>query len=196
MFDDLQDIIFEGENILWQGKPDKFCFLWRTLVKMVPVAIIWLLFDGFFIFTIISSGAAKEMLWFMIIFFAIHLLPVWKVIGAFIKGQLEHKNVLYAITDKRIIVRNGVIGLDFESINYADISNVRVDVSVIERIKQVGTVFITTASGKSICLLSIPEPYNIYKKINKVFMDVKTDIHYPNALRPDVNPGYKTTYKA
>lgn len=196
MFDDLQDIIFEGENMLWQGKPDKFCFLWRTLGKMVPVAIIWLLFDGFFIFTIISSGAAKEMLWFMIIFFAIHLLPVWKVIGAFIKGQLEHKNVLYAITDKRIIVRNGVIGLDFESINYADISNVRVDVSVIERIKQVGTVFITTASGKSICLLSIPEPYNIYKKINKVFMDVKTDIHYPNALRPDVNPGYKTTYKA
>lgn len=194
MFDSLQDVLFEGENVLWQGKPDKVCYFWRSFGKLLPGALIWLLFDGFFIGTMISSGAAKDMWWFMIIFFGIHLLPVWKLIGSFVKAQLEYKNVIYAVTDKRVIVRNGVVGLDFENVNYTDISNVRADVTILEKIRKVGSVFITTSSGMSVCLLAVPEPYGVYKKINKVFMDMKSDIHYPNALRPDVNPGYGTKY--
>ncbi len=194
MHDDLQDVLFESENVLWQGKPDKFCYLWRSFGKMLPAAIIWLLFDGFFIGTMISSGAAKDMWWFMIIFFGIHLLPVWKVIGSIIKARLEYKNVIYAVTDRRVIARNGVIGLDFENINYTDISNIRVDVTIFEKIRNVGSVFISTSSGNSVCFYSIEEPYVVYRKINKVFMDVTSDIHFPNAFRPSENPGYNTKY--
>ena len=86
------------------------------------------------------------------------------------------------------------MGLDYESVNYTDISNVRVDVSVLEKLRKVGSVFVSASSGVSICLLAVPEPYAVYKKINKVFMDMKSDIHYPNALRPQVNPGYNTKY--
>ena len=195
MLDELKDVLFERETVLWQGTPDKFCYIWRKVGKLLPIAIIWLLFDGFFIGTTISTGAAKEMLWFLIVFFGLHLLPVWKVIGSIITSQLEYKNIVYAITDKRVIVRNGLVGLDFENINYTDISNVRADVSVIEKIRNVGSVFITTSSGNIVCLAAIQEPYQVYKKVNKVFMDMKSDIHYPNALRPESNPGYKTEYK-
>lgn len=107
---------------------------------------------------------------------------------------MEHKNVIYAVTDKRIIVRTGVVGLDFENINYTDISNIRTDVSVLERLCNVGSVYITTASGTTTCLMAIPEPYEVSKKVNKVFLDVKSDIQYPNALRPEENPGYRTKY--
>lgn len=194
MNDNLQDVLFENETVLWQGKPDKFCFLWRPLGKQLPIAIIWLLFDIFFIGTMISSGAAKDMWLFLVVFFGLHLLPVWKVIGSVIKSRLEHKNVIYAVTDKRVIIRNGVIGLDFDSVSYTDISNVRVDVSVLEKIRNVGSVFISTSSGTSTCLCSIEEPYVVYKKLNKVFMDVNSDIQFPNAYRPTENPGYNTKY--
>lgn len=195
MNDTLQDILFDDENVLWQGVPDKFCYIWRRIGKLLPVAIVWLLFDGFFISTILSGGATKEMLLFLIFFFGFHLFPVWKVIGSIIKTRLEYKNIIYAVTDKRVIVRTGLVGLDFENINYTDISNVRADVSVIEKLRNVGSVFITTASGNTICLAAVQEPYQVYKKVNKVFMDMKSDIHYPNALRPEVNPGYNTKYK-
>lgn len=195
MHDSLNDIIFEGENILWSDKPDKLCFVWRRVGKLLPAAIIWLLFDGFFIGTIVSSGAWKEMGWFLFIFFALHLIPVWLCIGQFVKCNFEYKNVVYAVTDKRIITRNGIVGLDFENLNYTDISNIRVDVSVLEKMRHVGSVFIMTSSGSSICLAAIPEPYQVYKKVNKIFMDMKSDIEYPNALRPEVNPGYRPEYK-
>ena len=94
MFDSLKDVLFDGENVLWQGKPDKFCFIWRSFGKLLPVAVIWILFDGFFIGTMVSTGAAKDMWPFMIIFFGIHLLPVWKLIGSFVKACVEYKNVV------------------------------------------------------------------------------------------------------
>lgn len=194
MNDNLQDILFDGEQVIWQGKADKFCFVWRRCGKLLPFALIWLLFDGFFIGSFLSAGETGGFMWFLVLFFALHLMPVWACIGQLVKANLEHKNIQYAITDKRVVVRNGVVGLDFENINYTDISNVQVNVSVIEKLRNVGSVFITTSSGNTICLAAIAQPYQVYKELNKVFLDVKTDIEYPNALRPDSNPGYGTKY--
>ena len=194
MKDSLKDVLFEGENVIWQGKPHKFCFIWKNAGKLLPIALIWLLFDGMFIGITVATGMAKEMWLILLIFFAFHLMPVWNCAGKFIKGGMEYQNVVYAVTDKRIIVRTGVIGIDFQNINYTDISNIKTDVSVLERICGVGSVYITTSSGQGASLLSIRDPYEISKKINKVFLDVKSDIHYPNAFRPEENPGYRTKY--
>lgn len=194
MNDKLQDVLFDGEEILWEGKPQKSCYILKNFGKLLPIALIWLAFDGFFIGATISTGAFKEMWPVLVIFFGIHLFPVWSCIGKLITCNLEHKNIVYAITNRRIIVRTGIVGLDFEAIDYADISKVNVNVSVIERMFKVGTLIISTTSKKSLRLFSIDDPYSLYKKVNKVFVDMKADVHYPNALRPDVNPGYNTKY--
>ena len=194
MNDELVDVLFDGENVLWQGAPRKFCYVFKKFSKFLPGAILFLLFDGFFIGTVIVSKSFGDTWPFLLFFFALHLFPVWLCIGKFISGFLEHKNIVYAVTSRRIIGRAGIIGLDFDSIDYTDISNIRVDVSLIERIFKVGTVVISTSSGKSLCLYAVDEPYLLYKKINKVFVDMKADVHYPNAYRPDNNPGYNTRY--
>lgn len=194
MNNELKDVLFEGENVLWQGAPHKFCFMWRAAGKLLPIAILWLLFDGTFISIMVATGLGKDMWLFLVIFFALHLMPVWSFLGKFIKSKLEHKNVIYAVTDRRVVVRTGVIGLDFENINYTDISNIRTDVSILERLCNVGSVYITTSSGASTCLMAVKDPYAVSKMINKIFLDVKADIHYPNALRPEENPGYNTKY--
>lgn len=195
MNNQLDDILFNGEKALWRGKPHKLCYILKGFGRLLPAALIFLLFDTFFIVTIISTGAFLESWPFLVFFFALHLLPVWKCIGKLFSSSLEHKNVEYAITNRRVIARTGIIGLDFESMDYSDISNVRVDVSVLERIFGTGTVVISSASGNTSYFTSIQHPYEIYKKLNKVLIDIKADVYYPNALRPEDNPGYSTQYK-
>ena len=46
----------------------------------------------------------------------------------------------------------------------------------------------------SSAFLDVENAYDIYSKIQKIVLDIQTDIEYPNALRPDENPGYNTKY--
>lgn len=198
MNDNLTDVLFDGETVLWQGKPKKLCYVLRSFGKLLPGALVFLLFDGFFIGTMISTGAVAEIglpgILFLVFFFGFHLFPVWLCVGKIIAGNLEHKNIDYAVTSRRIIARSGIIGLDFQSMDYADISNVRVDVSILERLFNVGTVMISTSSGQSLSLFAVEDPYALYTKLNKILIDMKADVHYPNAFRPDNNLGYNTRY--
>ena len=43
-------------------------------------------------------------------------------------------------------------------------------------------------------LLHLPHPYDVLRFFHRAEFDVKTDIQYPNQLRPNVNPGYSTSY--
>jgi bisphosphoglycerate-dependent phosphoglycerate mutase len=49
------------------------------------------------------------------------------------------------------------------------------------------------ASAAKIC--NISEYLEVYNLVKKLQTDIYTDVMYPNALRPDENPGYKTKYK-
>ena len=53
------------------------------------------------------------------------------------------------------------------------------------------------SSGKVInqAFLDIENPQEIYSRLQKIVLDIQTDIEFPNALRPDENPGYNTKYK-
>ena len=59
---------------------------------------------------------------------------------------------------------------------------------------KVGDVYIKAVDSASV-LYDIKNPYQITAKLQKITMDIKTDVYYPNALRPDENPGYNTKYK-
>ena len=41
---------------------------------------------------------------------------------------------------------------------------------------------------------AITDPYEVFKHVKKTSVDIKTDFNYPNALRPEINPGYNTKY--
>jgi D-3-phosphoglycerate dehydrogenase len=42
--------------------------------------------------------------------------------------------------------------------------------------------------------LDVDKPHETYTMIQKIVMDIQSDIHYPNAYRPEENPGYQTKY--
>lgn len=117
------------------------------------------------------------------------------VIGSYIKNKLEYKNVVYAITDKRIIIRDGLIGIDFKSLDYSEVDNVNVYVDLLEKIRNVGTI-ICQVQNMNYRFMAVQNPYDVFKMLQKISFDVKTDIDYPNAKRPENNPGYNSEYSS
>ena len=102
------------------------------------------------------------------------------------------------ITDKRIIIQNGFIAENYQTIYYKDIKNVRLHVGIIDKLLGVGDVYLDMGhygEGVSMTGFIDIESYNeVYQMAQKVVLDIQTDIEYPNALRPESNPGYNTEY--
>ena len=120
-------------------------------------------------------------------------MPVWMWIFNTVKAFKEVKNLEYAITDRRVIIRSGVIGIDFKFVNYTEIDSVNIKVGFIDKIFKVGDIYINSSVNSAV-LWDVSNPYKIGRALQKVTTDIKSDIHYPNALRPEENPGYKTRY--
>lgn len=195
MNDELRDMLTDGEEPLWEGKPKKLCFVLRNFGRHLPAAIIFGVFDALSISIVVKNGAFSRMWPVLVVFFALHLLPVWKCIGKLISSNLEYKNVIYVMTNRRIILRSGIVGLDFDGVDYSDISNIWVDVSPMGKMLGVGTLVIATTSGRLSRFYAISEPYDAYRKVNKLLIDMRADIHFPNAYRPENSPRYHAKYE-
>ncbi len=194
----IDDLIDKGEEIIWRGKPKKSAFIWSKILTMLPVALIWGLVDGIFIYFLttnsVFSSAPIWLVIFLIVFFLIHLMPVWIWLSNVISASAQHKNIEYAFTNKRIIIRSGLI-IDIKNIYYIDIQSVNLRVGLIDRMLKVGDIYIKSKLETAV-LWDIPNPYIITNKLQKVVNDIKTDMNYPNALRPAENTGFNTIYNA
>lgn len=194
---EIKDVIEDDEQLLWQGKPKKRAFIYSAIFSMFPFALIWLLFDGGFIAAMFigGEGIPSDMIVFLIIFFAFHLLPVWIWLSNIFTAGKKHKNLEYAFTNKRIIIKSGIIGIDFQSVYYSDISSVNLKVGLTDKMFKVGDIYISSLGGSKV-LFDIEDPYFISQKLQKIVMDIKADIEFPNDFRPEENHGYNTKYKS
>ncbi len=192
----IEDILDVDESVLLRLKPKKSAYIFNSTLRMLPIAIIWLLFDGFFIGAMLFNASSMPgYIWFIIVpFFAVHLFPVWMWIGGIVRAVAGWKNIEYVFTEKRIILRSGVVGIDFVNIYYSDIKGVNLRVGIIDRMFKVGDIYIS-AERQSEVLWDIPNPYFILQKLQKIVHDIKTDIIFPNDLRPKENHGFRTKYR-
>ena len=193
----VKNILQEGEEILWQGTPYKKAFVLEPFLRFMPIALFWLAIDVVMIVVmfkfVFAQNFENPMKYIMIPFFILHLMPVWIWVGSLIKKSLEHKNVEYVVTNRRIVIRRGIIGIDFLSLFYSDVEGVTVRVSFLDRLFKVGDLYIVAKQTKAM-ISDIKDPYSVYQLIQKVSLDMRTDISYPNAFRPEANPGYTTSY--
>ena len=58
----------------------------------------------------------------------------------------------------------------------------------------VGDIYINSHAGADV-LFDIENPYFISEKLQKIVLDIKADISFPNNLRPENNDGYNTKYR-
>lgn len=196
----IEDILESSEKILWRSKPNKKSYILSKVFQGIFFVLIWLAFDVTFITLMVThmgeeSGMPYAMLAFIIPFFLIHLMPVWIWIVGIIKGALELKNIEYAFTDKRIIIRSGLVGIDFKFLYYSEIESVNVRVGLIDKIFRVGDIYINAVASSAV-LFDLKSPYSLGSKLQKIVQDIKADINYPNSKREEINPGYNTKYTA
>jgi hypothetical protein len=199
LFSRFEPIRDGDEQIYWVGKPAFVPFI-VTGIPFLIFGFLWGAFD-YFGFIRNMNKMPNGFLGFAIPFFAIHLAPFWLSILNMVRLFLVHGNTFYAFSNKRLLARSGFWGTDFKTVDYDKISDLEVNVNPIENIFQVGTIRAfsgrTTSKGAKIYdrFMAVVSPYEVFKRIKEVSVDIKTDWNYPNALRPDENPGYRTNYE-
>lgn len=170
------ELLDEEERILWQGKPKKSAFILNQSIKLFPIAMVWLAFDGFFLVNLFVSGAFFEMIWFIIPFFALHLLPVWLWLKSVMTSGRLWNNTLYQITNQRLVIYSGNFGKSIQSISYSSIKNIELRTGFIDQILHVGDLYFDVTGKKPLALLDLEGAERLYPLLLKIVRNVKKDV--------------------
>ncbi len=208
---EIDRILDPNEQVLWEGKPALWPYVLTGSLPSFLFGIVWFLFLSPFLSAGLFLNVAGEgmvtasvnlfLLPFVLIgLFLLFGIPLLKILG--------YKNLYYAITGKRIIIQSGIIGRDFSYVDFDQIASTEVQVGFWDKTIGGGSgsiAFFAQGVGEHDrrgnftatphTLANIANPYDVFKFFKKLSHDVKTDIEYPNKLRPSENPGYTTEWK-
>lgn len=177
----IEQSLMPGETIVWQGKPQKKAFVLNNVFKMLPIALVWLAFDAFFIAMIATNfeELPTAIIPMLCVFFIIHLAPVWIWVYRCVTAGKRHRNTEYAFTDKRIIIRKGAVAVDFKSIDYKDVANVNLRYGLIDKLAKVGDIYIT-ATGKASVLEDLENPSQVAEILQSTVSAKKSNVSFTN----------------
>ena len=212
---ELELMVGKDEKILWQGKPNKRCFILEGIFNpMLPFALVWFLFDSLFIAAFIggaaTSGAPAVFSIFPLIFFLFHLMPVWIYLGGVIFVFRRYQHTEYIVTDKGVYISGGLFSYTCNMKPFTELARVNIHRGIIDQIIGVGDVVLTSnnvadlyssnirVNGRPLdvgtTIADIKDYRKVFELIKKLQEDIYTDTMYPNALRPEENQGYRTKY--
>ena len=212
---ELELMVGSDEKILWKGKPNKRCFILEGIFNpMLPFALVWLLIDSVFITAFVGATWTSQVPTIVVvlptIFFLLHLMPVWIYLGGALFVFRKYKHTEYIITDKGVYTSGGLFSYTCNMKPFTELARVNIHRGIIDQIIGVGDVVLTSnnladlysssirSSRRSLNVGTIIEDIKEYREvfeiIKKLQEDIYTDTMYPNALRPEENPGYRTKY--
>ena len=190
-------MVGSNETILYEGKPDKKCFIFESIFNpLLPVAIIWAIFDTGFLGIAIGS-----MNFVMIPFMLFHLMPVWIYLAGVLFSLRRYKNTCYIVTDHAVYIPSGVFTMNLETKTFAELSRVNLHRGIFDQMFHVGDVQLTTnqftrkGMPAIMGINSIADYTEVFQLVKKLQRDIYADTMYPNDLRPEENHGYRTKYR-
>lgn len=194
-FDSIKD---NDEEIYWIGRPKFIPYLFSNL----GLGLALLLFIIICI-TTLSNIEENAILPLDPVFYFGCYLPIMFIFFILLIRILAFSNVSYCFSNKRVMIRAGLVGTNFKAIDYDKISEIEVRINFIESLFHVGSIRFfsgqtNTINGNTTNLydtwIAVDNPYEVFKLVKQISNDVKTDINYPNVLRPKQNLGYNTKY--
>lgn len=197
MVEELKNMVGSDETVLYEGKPDKRCFIFESIFNpLLPIAIIWAVFDIGFLG--LGAGEFQPILTPFMLF---HMMPVWIYLFGVIFAFRKYKNTYYIVTDHAVYISSGIFTMNLEAKTFAELSRVNLHRGVFDQMFHVGDIQITTnqITKKNmpaiLCISSISDYTEVYQLVKKLQKDIYSDVMYPNDLRPPENHGYKTKYR-
>ena len=202
MIEELKTIVGSNEKILYEGKPNKKCYIFESIFNpLLPFALLWAIIDFSVLGGALFTDDSGNSLFFIIPFMLLHMMPVWIYLGGILFTTRRYKNTAYIVTDRAIYVSGGVFTRNISAKPFAELSHINLHRGIFDQMFNVGDIIATTnqlnQNGKSvtISIASISNYIDVYNMVNKLQTDIYTDVMYPNAKRPSENPGYNTEYK-
>ena len=207
MENELKNLISSNETILYEGKPNKSCFIFESIFNpLLPFAIIWAVIDLGFMSQAFFFGNA-----IMLPFMIFHMMPVWIYLAGVIFSIRRYHNTYYIITDHAVYISNGTFTKNIHCKPFTELSHVNLHRGIFDQMFHVGDVQLTTnqitttriarnnraqmAQADIIGINDISDYTEVYKLVKKLQKDIYSDTMFPNDLRPEENHGYRTKYR-
>lgn len=202
MENDLKQMIDGSEKILYEGRPDRKCFILESIFNpLMPFSLVWALFDLAILGGALVTTEGRNLLFFIVPFLLIHMMPVWIYLSGLIFTVRKHKNTYYIVTDRAVYVSGGIFSKTYNQKPFAELSHVNLHRGIFDQKFGVGDIIMTSSQlgstnvSASITIASISNYMEVYNLVKKLQQDIYTDVMYPNDKRPSENHGYKTEYK-
>lgn len=126
MENELKKRISPTEKILWEGKPNKKCFIRKKMVNDILIgAIICAVVVGFMIYGLIKGGYNLGGVITTLAFSTF----IWIYFGRIISAIMRLKRIYYIITDKGIYSSDGALFEKFNFISFYEITDLRINLN-------------------------------------------------------------------
>lgn len=135
----------QGERIIWEGKPDKKCFILECIFN--PLLLLALVWGGIDLTIVVPTlgitkltGSALVSMFPILLFLVFHMMPVWIYLGGVIFSFKRYKNTNYLVTDRRVYISSGIFSSKIVIKQYSDIAHITINQGMIDRKLNVGDV--------------------------------------------------------
>jgi fumarate reductase subunit D len=185
MKEKFSDIIEKGEEIIKVYKPNKKKFTWVVILSCLGMMILPVVFIILcFVLPADEVAAdAEENVAKLVFFIASCAVGLIVLIGILL-CVLYYKNKYYAYTTKRVIVRSGIFGIDYASLEFKSLTATVVSVSLLDKIlgNKTGSIKFGSASSQisgGVYQASMMNPY-IFRHIEKPYEVMREIKEYIN----------------
>ena len=145
-------ILDSDETIIYSYKPNKTRFVWLNLLYSFLVSLIFGgLFIGFGLITKFVNSDFEDVV-FNIVFVILLVIGIVAIvlgsIGALILQLVKYNKTCYVVTNKRLVIKTGVIGTDFKTLELKMVQLVDVRVQLLDKLikPNTGTIIFGSAS--------------------------------------------------
>jgi len=202
---EIKKILHDGEAIKWQGVVNRKVLTTLLVVGLVITFAISTALYTQETLTFTNDGVEKEFSGSLAAMIVLAIGSIGSLLSYFYDKVKE-----FAITEKKVIIKSGIIGTDFKSINFDEIKEAVVDVGLIGKIFNVGSIKIDTGKtntyssggGKNrrgsiktktmySVLKHIEKPYETYKLIQGHLQERKESLYSGRADRESNPNAYK-----
>jgi uncharacterized membrane protein YdbT with pleckstrin-like domain len=157
-----QKLLSDGENVVFEMRPH-----WRALV--VPIAVLLAVVAGLvFLASRIGEwlggdGAVASVSQWAVVIIALFLIGVFVI-----RPFLYWITTQYVFTNRRIIVRSGLVARHGRDMPLSKVNNVSFDVSVAGRLLNYGTLTVDSASDEALIINDVPNVEQIQREVNRL----------------------------
>ncbi|MCR5458289.1 MAG: hypothetical protein K6F51_00165 [Acetatifactor sp.] len=151
---EIQDLISDGENILWQGKPQFVHYvLGRLFSTWSVLSMVWIVVVFCFIWVGYhrdprSQGYTLSLLdWGIYIFYYLFLTCMaWKYLGKILAEIFAYGNVAYVVTNLGVYASGGVFQFSCKRCSYFGLRKVKITHSIFDFLFKIGNVVLSAPS--------------------------------------------------